>query len=650
MSRKIRIKRGVKADIPALDIAELGFTTDTEEVYVGNSGGNVKVVTQPDLDVVNQQLADMVVNVKGFQSEVIDGDWAYAFQAAVDSLGNVGGTVFAPAGEYAMKSGVLITKNNIYIEFSPAASIRNEIVGDRNTYTALFEFRGSMASYGLLANDFKVDTNVVVLDKVDGLSIGDTLGFYGDFSARNISKIVSINVSTKAVTLDRKASNEVLTGRTVHKINPIKNSGVKSLNVDFNGKYGYGTRLDKAMDCFIKDVRSNNVGNMVVHVTGSIDSIVDNVSCYDGFDVADGGGHSYVVRVAVSNDIKVNNIFGSNLRHVVDITGGSRNTVSNCEGRNNPSADFLTHSNNSKDNVWINNNSYDNGTAAYAFDPSNGDTGNKVIGGYIENSIICYHTQDGTNTFESIRFKSGTKYPITGHNPNFVLNKCYFETDYPLIAVTTGISNITFNDCVFKTNGLRAICSLPNTQVTSNVITFNNCVIEVFADTYVFEYGDGTLLKFRDCTITSKLSIKSVSHTLNDLGTGRVEAVNSQFKFEFEGNYMFSLRDGSKLTFDKCTFKNMLAGIARKFTAGELVLNDNSFVNTPMLLSNFTNATMTTISMSVLPTIPTPPTTGIWSKNSKVLNKDMTAGSYVGYVCTVAGTPGVWKGFGLIQA
>lgn len=43
------------------------------------------------------------------------------------------------------------------------------------------------------------------------------------------------------------------------------------------------------------------------------------------------------------------------------------------------------------------------------------------------------------------------------------------------------------------------------------------------------------------------------------------------------------------------------------------------------------------------------PTTGTWTAGTKVLLETPIAGGYIGYVCTVAGTPGTWKGFGLVQ-
>lgn len=44
------------------------------------------------------------------------------------------------------------------------------------------------------------------------------------------------------------------------------------------------------------------------------------------------------------------------------------------------------------------------------------------------------------------------------------------------------------------------------------------------------------------------------------------------------------------------------------------------------------------------------PTTGTWGKGDIVYNSNPIAGGYVGWICITAGTPGTWKGFGLIQS
>lgn len=50
MANKIQIRRGLKANLPALDVGEPALCTDTKEVFVGNSGGNVALVTKDAMD------------------------------------------------------------------------------------------------------------------------------------------------------------------------------------------------------------------------------------------------------------------------------------------------------------------------------------------------------------------------------------------------------------------------------------------------------------------------------------------------------------------------------------------------------------------------------------------------------------------------
>lgn len=44
------------------------------------------------------------------------------------------------------------------------------------------------------------------------------------------------------------------------------------------------------------------------------------------------------------------------------------------------------------------------------------------------------------------------------------------------------------------------------------------------------------------------------------------------------------------------------------------------------------------------------PTGGDWVLGDWVKNSEPSAGGYFGWVCVTSGTPGTWKGFGVIQA
>lgn len=43
MANKIQLKRGLKANLPALSAGEPGYTTDTRELYIGTGSGNVNM-------------------------------------------------------------------------------------------------------------------------------------------------------------------------------------------------------------------------------------------------------------------------------------------------------------------------------------------------------------------------------------------------------------------------------------------------------------------------------------------------------------------------------------------------------------------------------------------------------------------------------
>ena len=60
MADRIKIRRGLNADIPTLSDYEIGYTTDTEELVVGTPTGNV-VISSGDVDSVNGKIGVVVL-------------------------------------------------------------------------------------------------------------------------------------------------------------------------------------------------------------------------------------------------------------------------------------------------------------------------------------------------------------------------------------------------------------------------------------------------------------------------------------------------------------------------------------------------------------------------------------------------------------
>lgn len=47
--KKLQIRRGAKSNLPTLSEGELGYCTDTKEVYVGSGSGNTQLAKQTDV-------------------------------------------------------------------------------------------------------------------------------------------------------------------------------------------------------------------------------------------------------------------------------------------------------------------------------------------------------------------------------------------------------------------------------------------------------------------------------------------------------------------------------------------------------------------------------------------------------------------------
>lgn len=59
MARKLKIRRGLKKDLPVLDIGELGFSLDTAELYIGSEIGNVLFSKKSELDEIQKDINEI---------------------------------------------------------------------------------------------------------------------------------------------------------------------------------------------------------------------------------------------------------------------------------------------------------------------------------------------------------------------------------------------------------------------------------------------------------------------------------------------------------------------------------------------------------------------------------------------------------------
>ena len=114
------MRKGLKADIKTLDEAEIGLATDTKEIFVGTSTGNVQLAKQADVqanrDRIKNYRVDIMVDYKAVGDDVVD-DGAKIQQAITDVFNAGGGTVFFPKPpvKYRWSQSILVPEN-VFVE------------------------------------------------------------------------------------------------------------------------------------------------------------------------------------------------------------------------------------------------------------------------------------------------------------------------------------------------------------------------------------------------------------------------------------------------------------------------------------------------------------------------------------------------------
>lgn len=369
--------------------------------------------------------------------------------------------VVIPNGIYNIDKPILLNKS-INVDFSNSTII-NQNTSARNTADAIFLISGSIKQVGSCQG--KYGSTSIVVNLKEQIVAGDIICTQADYTTRNISTVVSINGTN--LILDRPLSIDC--GSNLYKISPIRDISIGNINVDFNRKYGHGVYARFAHNLTIHNINAKNLGSKCILLESSDNCKIKDINCEYGFDVSGDGGCGYVTRLSVCNDCIVENVRGSRVRHVVDLSGSNRNIVRNCIGFNNFSADFLTHGNNSRYNSFEGNTTFSNQTAAYSFTTKSGDTNNRIISGTVNNSVILYQIQDGSTTVKDLYVSSQEKYSITCQG-NTVFDNCIFDCWYTLITSIATTSVVMFNNCKFLMNN-------PYSLASNNLgtIIFNNC-------------------------------------------------------------------------------------------------------------------------------------------------------------------------------
>lgn len=408
------------------------------------------------------------------------------FLQSIIDTGN--GNITLPFGNYSIDRPLVLTKNvNIDGGF---CTIINQNINQRTTPQAIFTLTGNIKKIGTCQGN--AGDSFINAQLTETLSTGDIICTQADYSTRNISVVSSIS---DKILLDRPLTID--TNNILYRMVPVRNITVKNFNIDFNGKYGHGVYAKYCYNVNVQNINAKNLGSKVVLLESSANCRVKDIDCDYAFDVKGDGGCGYVARLSVCNDCTVDNVTGSRVRHVVDLSGSNRNIVRNCTGYNNFSADFLTHSNGCKENTFEFNKSVSNQTAAYSITPALGDLNNRIIGGSVYNSRFIYQEQNSTTIIKDVYVKSQEKYTLTGAGIT-IFDGCYFDCYYTLISGLLTGTSIIFNNCRFKLN--KTYCLASN---NTGKIIFNNCYLECTTQGKMIRTTPQNLLEFNNCTFVN---------------------------------------------------------------------------------------------------------------------------------------------------
>ncbi|WP_195264564.1 hypothetical protein [Clostridium sp. 1001275B_160808_H3] len=141
MANKIQIKRGLKAKLPVLDIGEPALCTDSEEVFIGGNGGNIKLVDSKKIvDNLTAGGADKVLSAeqgKVIKSELntksnLNNKRVDLINTTMDTEGTLNVANFS-----GQNKGSLAPIGNVIHNYTDGIALQIDEVGEGNTILVL---------------------------------------------------------------------------------------------------------------------------------------------------------------------------------------------------------------------------------------------------------------------------------------------------------------------------------------------------------------------------------------------------------------------------------------------------------------------------------------------------------------------------------
>ena len=274
---------------------------------------------------------------------------------------------------------------------------------------------------------------------------------------------------------------------------------------------------------------------------------------------------------------------------------------------------------------------------------------------------------EGTTTGKCIELGTAGE---TGYVANVIIRNCWFRTANYAVYCNAGVQKLMVDIC-----GYSAIsyCAL---YVSSDIYnysfrtgyaagSFSNAPQVHFGQRAATNANFGTV-SYQDYGIVNgtQMASSDVGYYIPNGGYTDSTLV-SRNKATGKGAAYITPRTGEAGSLNSTQFTLTTASNSKYFNAGDAVsfslggsayISNVDYENGVLTVygasgtsNGAQNISQVSASMYSVSYANAAPTTGTWSAGDIVYDLTPTSGSYVGWVCTVSGTPGTWKTFGLIS-
>lgn len=264
MADKIQLKRGLKQDLPTLDNGEVGYVQDTEELYIGSTGGNKKLTFDADKYAsYDAQLAENATVCVATGDPTTDTNNIIALMLVTKSKLKL-------SGNFTIKNTVVV-KSNIEIELAEGSTITND-----NTLTGnVFDLSGvtnvKIKRLNFLANTTKPNTVIRVRNGCTYVYLDDCLidgSTYAGVYVNQNSQYVFIN---RGKSINSAGNGYELVGSNIYVDKVLTTDNTK------NGVLFYSLKATPSINNQIKNSICSNNKRFGVEFDGELDTSTGRV-------------------------------------------------------------------------------------------------------------------------------------------------------------------------------------------------------------------------------------------------------------------------------------------------------------------------------------------------------------------------------------